>query len=477
MRRHLRWPRWRIVLVVVVVALVGGCVAAWRLLREPGNISHPNLPGFTVPAPPKPRVAGSDEKFSWLNFGNDAARTHYLPAPASMRPPFSLGWTAHGNVLLEFPPVLDVLSLYELRNNGSLYAYSRRTGRLRFRRKLGRLAASSPAAGGGRVYALLLLGRGRARSGRVVALTERHGTIVWSRQLPSRAESSPLLYRGVLYFGSENGIVYALRARDGKLLWKFKASGAVKGGPAMADGKLYLGDYGGHVYALRISDGHLLWKVGTSGARFGLGSGNFYATPTVAFGRVFLGNTDGRVYAFSTANGKLAWAHQTGNYVYSSAAAANVPGIGPTVFAGSYNGRFYAFDARSGRVRWAHKAGGRISGSPVLVGDVVYYSYLPARSGKGHGGTAGLEARNGHVVFSFARGAFNPGVSDGKRFFLVGYASIYELTPKNAPPATVTKHRQVSHATSHPRATKHRASRHRRATRHPTRHKRRHKRR
>ena len=59
---------------------------------------------------------------------------------------------------------------------------------------------------------------------------------------------------------------------------------------------------------------------------------------------------------------------------------ASVPGAGPTVYIGSYDGRLYAFDARSGRVRWAHNAGGKISGAPVVVGDLVFYSNLSRRS-------------------------------------------------------------------------------------------------
>jgi outer membrane protein assembly factor BamB len=429
-----RWPWWRVVLAVVVVLIAGAGVAAWRLLREPGDVSHPNLPGFTVPTtvskpPPKP---ARDDKFTWPVYGYDAARTRYLNAPSWLKPPFKRGWTVPGSVLLEFPPAVDSLSLYELKNNGALYAISKKTGRVRWRRMLGRLAASSPAVGHGVVYADLLLRKAGGQRGRIVALREKDGKILWSRTLPSRAESSPLLRRKVVYFGSENGTVYALRAKNGSVLWTYHADAAVKGGPAFANGILYFGDYSGHMHAVRASNGHRVWRVGTSGARFGFGSGSFYATPAVAFGRVFAGNTDGRVYSFSAQNGKLAWAKRTGGYVYSSAAVNNVKGLGPTVYVGSYDGTFYALNARSGAVRWQHKAGGKISGSPVLIGDVVYYSYLGKGVG-GNGGSAGLSARTGRRLFGIGRGAFNPVVSDNRSLFLVAYSSIYQLIPTDAP--------------------------------------------
>ena len=236
-----------------------------------------------------------------------------------------------------------------------------------------------------------------------------------------------------MYFGDQHGTVYSLRAGDGHVNWTFSASGAVKGGPSLANGKLYFGDYAGRAYALNPRNGHQIWAASTNGARFGFGSGNFYATPAVAFGRVYLGNTDGRVYSFAASTGKLAWATGTGAYVYASAAVANVPGVGPTIYLGSYDGNFYAFDARSGSVRWTHKAGGRISGSPTIVGNVIYFSDLGSRT------TIGLDVRSGRQVFFFPDGAFNPVVADFGAIYLTGYSMLYQMLPK-APQARAATH-------------------------------------
>jgi outer membrane protein assembly factor BamB len=187
---------------------------------------------------------------------------------------------------------------------------------------------------------------------------------------------------------------------------------------------LYFGDYSGRAYAVSARTGHQVWVDTTSGTQFGFGSGNFYATPAVAFGRVYMGNTDGRVYSFAQRNGELAWATGTGAYVYSSAAVADVPGVGPTVYLGSYDGNFYAFDARTGAIRWKHSAGGRISGSPTIVGNVVYFSDLGSRT------TSGLDLRTGRQVYFFPDGAFNPVVADPGAIYLSGYSKLYELLPK-----------------------------------------------
>jgi outer membrane protein assembly factor BamB len=97
-----------------------------------------------------------------------------------------------------------------------------------------------------------------------------------------------------------------------------------------------------------------------------------------------------------------------------------------TVFMGSYDGTFYALDARSGRTVWTYNAGGKISGAPTIVGHIVYFSNLSAKT------TIGLDVRTGHRVFFDNHGAFNPVISDGKRLYLTGYSSEFALIPKKA---------------------------------------------
>jgi outer membrane protein assembly factor BamB len=431
------WSRRRKVLVGLAVALVA-LVGAGAVLAVTRNqdVSNPDVEFRAEPTPtlvpeptPEPdgeRKRGADplDDFVWAQYGYSQDRRRHLPASLALRPPFDRVWSLTGSILLEFGPVIGGRSLYVLKNNGALYAVSKRTGRVRWKRKLGYLAASSPAYGDGKVYVTLLQRGKRTRAGRVSALSARTGKVLWSRLLPSRSESSPLLDNGRLYFGSENGTVYALRASDGAVRWTTKARGAVKGGLALADGKLYFGDYSGRAYAIRQRDGGKVWTASTRGARLGFAAGRFYSTPAVAFGRVYLGNADGAVYSFSSATGKLAWRKRTGDYVYASPAVAQVPGGRPTVYIGSYDGKFYALDARSGRTRWAHDAKGKISGGATVIGDIVYFSNLGKKS------TIGLGARTGRKVFEIGRGAFNPVVSDGRTIFLTGYSSLYALRPQ-----------------------------------------------
>jgi outer membrane protein assembly factor BamB len=364
--------------------------------------------------------------FTWPYYGYDAARTKVLPRSDRFHPPYHRVWLYRQKKLLEFPPAIDHGRLYFVRNDGVVVALKAAGGARAWKRRLGDLAASTPAVGRRRVWVTLLLARHSATGGAVASLSERTGRAYWTRRLPSRAESSPLLLHRRIYFGSENGTVYALNARTGHTVWTYHAAGAVKAGLAYSKGRLYFGDYSGQVYAIRASDGHQVWTTGSGGGLFGR-SGQFYSTPAVDFGRVYVGNTDGRVYSFATSTGQLAWAIRTSAYVYGSPAAEDVPGLGPTVYVGSYDGNFYAFNARSGAIRWHYAAQGKISGGSQIIGSTVYFADL------GHKRVIGLGVKTGRVKFTWPDGAFNPVVADRARLYVIGFGSIYALRPAGRP--------------------------------------------
>ncbi|MEA2355248.1 MAG: hypothetical protein QOD61_1377, partial [Solirubrobacteraceae bacterium] len=401
-------------ILLVILGVAAGLYVDHQ--RRPGSVFHPRVP-FVAQPPPRPTTGIDVAAWPLYGFSKDHARV--APVPARMHPPFRRVWTAYGHALLEFPPVIDHHALYQLDDDGVVHATDTTTGRLLWARKVGTLAASSPAASGNSVYVTLLT-YGHGSRGRVVALRQSDGRIRWIRNLPSRSESSPLLDRGRIYLGSQNGTVYGLNAHSGRVIWTYQAQGAVKASPTLSSGRLYFGDYGGHVQAIRESDGRRLWITGGNGL---IGGGTFYSTPAAVFGRIFLGSTDGRVYAYDAANGSLAWAHQTGSYVYSSPAVTQVAGVGPTVFIGSYDGTFYALNARSGAVRWRYRAGGRISGSPTVLGALVYFAVLGTHR------TVALDLRDGHVVYTRPSGSFDPVVTDGVRIYLSGLTGLFGLIP------------------------------------------------
>jgi len=413
--------RWLwVAIAALVLLLAGAALGAYFYERNrTGSIYHPNARFIPQPAPRLP--ASVPDRFSWPLYGYTKNHTRFFPAGPALHPPFRHVWVRSGRALLEFPPVLEGESIFQLSDNGVLSAINKRNGHTFWSRQLGELSAACPAVVNGMVYATVLARRGGG-GGRIVALTAAHGAIRWSRDVSSRTESSPLVDHGKVFFGSESGKVYALNAHNGNVLWTYQAPGAVKASPSLSGGVLYFGDYSGNLQAVSERTGRRLWISGSEGAL--LGSGNFYSSAAVVYGRVFLGNTDGRVYAYDASTGKLDWAVQTGAYVYASPAVTDAPGIGPTIYLGSYDGNFYALNARSGQITWKFNAGGKISGSATIVGRTVYFADLGQRR------TYGLGVSTGRVVFEKHDGGFDPVISDGQHIYLTGYTGLFALAPR-----------------------------------------------
>jgi outer membrane protein assembly factor BamB len=443
-----RSPRLYAALAALVVLIAAAALGAYLYRRSrTGSIYHPHARFIPQPTPTLP--ASGPSGFAWPIFGYALDHTRFFPAPPSVRPPFKQLWEHDSGTLLEFPPVVYDEDLFQLGDDAVLTAIDKHTGHVLWSRHLGQLSASSPAVTANTVYVTILYSGHPHSPGRVIALNSANGAIRWWRALPSGSESSPLIDRGRVFFGCQNGTVFALEDSDGAVVWTYHAASAVKASPTLSDGVLYFGDYSGRLQAISEQTGKRLWVSKSEGAL--LGSGNFYSTAAVVYGRVFLGNTDGRIYAYDAATGKLDWAVQTGDYVYASPAITNAPGLGPTVYIGSYNGTFYALNARSGHISWQFNAHGRISGSATIIGDVVYFADLAKHR------TYGLGISTGRVLFQKGTGAFDPVISDGVDVYLTGVTGIYGLAPAaQATPATTTTrtHEPSTHpATSTRRAT------------------------
>lgn len=417
-KRLLRDPRllWRehrpfaIGTVAALLVLVASGIVAYGELKRPPDIRNLEV-AFR---PQKPKVQ-KRKTVAWPLYGYDRPRSRYLPAKG-VKPPFRKIWRYTDGPLLEFPPVVAGGRLFFVDNNGYAISLDADTGREIWRRRIGRLNASSPAYYKKRLYIVNLV------PGHVVKLHARTGRVLWKRPLPGRAESSPVVVGRSLYFGCECGELYSLSTRNGNVRWATSLGGPVKSAPAYYGGTLYVGDYGGYMNAVDADTGELKWQSDSLGQGFGT-SGAFYSTPAVAFGRVYAGNNDSRVYSFDRRDGTVAWTYSTGGYVYSGPAVASTKHAKPTVFIGSFDGNVYALNARSGEPRWIRSAGGQVIGSLTAIGDIVYVAEFTDTS------TTGFSMRSGKVKFRYPRGTYTPVVSDGHRVYLVGYSSITALQP------------------------------------------------
>jgi len=193
----------------------------------------------------------------------------------------------------------------------------------------------------------------------------RFGPLAWKYQTDGKIFSSPLLYRHLLLFGSEDKYLYGLNATTGAVAWKFKTDGAVHGSPAVEGGKVFFTSRDGNFYAVDAGSGKLLWKFRTRGEKSAGAKGLwgmkpvteymddpfdfFLSSPTTdpGAGLVYFGSGDGNLYALNMTDGKLQWKFPTGGIIHTAPVLSD-----GTLYFGGWDRYLYAVDSRTGKEKW-----------------------------------------------------------------------------------------------------------------------------
>jgi outer membrane protein assembly factor BamB len=340
----------------------------------------------------------------WPMYGATPARTQSHPA-IKLRPPFRTVWSRGMESLLEFPAVVWEGVAYVANIRGFLAAVSMRNGRVLWRKRIGTTSASSPAVDAARGQLVVAT----KEPGRIALVAMKTGKIRW-RHTIARAEPSPVVVRGVAYFGDESGRVYALDLRRRKVRWIFTGGAKITSSPAVVGRRLYVGDYAGRVFALNARTGRRLW-TGSAGTRV-------YGTVSVAHGRVFAPSVFSGLSALSARTGRLLWRIPVGAYLYSSPAYYR-----GRVYFGTYAGAVYCVDARTGRVVWRRSTGAPVSGAVVIVAGVAYAASFNNRITAWHWGS-------GRKLWSFPRGRYVPVSGNGGRLLIHGGNRLWAVEPK-----------------------------------------------
>jgi outer membrane protein assembly factor BamB len=216
--------------------------------------------------------------------------------------------------------------------------------------------------------------------------------IKWSFKTDGPIASSPAVFNGTVYIGSNDTHLYALDQQTGKEKWKYKTRGPVSSSPALDGGLVYFGSFDGRFYALDATTGTLKWSFAIEVAerRFeakGIHGNSskeqmipdawdFYmSSPVIHKSRVYFGSSNGNVYALNSETGNLVWKFSTQAVVHASPAIS-----GNVLFIGAMDSNFYALDADSGVEKWRFKAGEDMvnhnqvgfQSSSAIVNGIVY---------------------------------------------------------------------------------------------------------
>lgn len=98
-----------------------------------------------------------------------------------------------------------------------------------------------------------------ARSG-VVSGIKAPGKLKWSVELAGALTQPVIADEKVLVADKDNPVLFAFAAGTGELAWRFIPGGRIDSSPTIYKGLVYFGGSDGFVYCLNLSDGSLLWK-------------------------------------------------------------------------------------------------------------------------------------------------------------------------------------------------------------------------
>ena len=246
------------------------------------------------------------------------------------------------------------------------------------------------------------------------------GSLHWKFRTGGKIFSSPAIWQGTAYIGSEDKNLYAIDAKSGTMKWKFTTGGAVHSSPLVFNNTVYFGSYDGYYYALDAGSGRLIWKFRTEGEKRVGATGLwtmkphdqymedlydfFLSSPVIdrddKSPTVYFGSSDGNLYALHAGDGSLKWKFRTRGLIHASPVLYK-----GKVYVGSWDTWLYALDAHSGKEVWKFKTGEQpvyhvlqgIQSSPTPYKGMVCFG---ARDGNFYA----LNARTGHLKWKYAAG-------------------------------------------------------------------------
>ena len=207
-------------------------------------------------------------------------------------------------------------------------------------------------------------------------------TVLWHTPL-SHGDSSPAVYNGKVYAGTNNRQFFCLDADTGEQLWWYKPQSAtfIPSSPTVVDDRVYFGGIeSGFLYCMDAdpSDGidEGVSNDGQVGEGFDLlwiaqAQGPIMSSPAVYDGMVYVGSYDHRMYCFDAVSGSQEWTYETGGIIVSS------PGIADgKLYIGSNDGAVSCLSCDTGSLLWSSMTGGMVVSCPAIAcGIMVVGSY------------------------------------------------------------------------------------------------------
>jgi outer membrane protein assembly factor BamB len=308
---------------------------------------------------------------------------------------------------------------------GHLYAIDTETGAERWNFKADNIATTAPAVADGSVY----VGAWET----FYALNPETGDVRWIFRPEAGAHdspyASPMVNDGIIYFGGR-GKFYALDSKTGQERWKFALSGRVKSTPIVYDGTVYFGSNSPdgreatYFYALDSKTGQEKWKLRTTG-------NGVVGSAAATDGLVYVGTWDDGLLALEAKSGKEKWRFNPDSGVLTAPAVAY-----ETVYI-VVRTTLYALHGTTGQEKWRFASGDRGLYSDAVVADGIVY-FITTSAGFGFiinltepaGHLYAINAQRGQEHWAFSVSYMTsrtPMIADGVIYFGAEDGHVYAV--------------------------------------------------
>jgi outer membrane protein assembly factor BamB len=194
----------------------------------------------------------------------------------------------------------------------------------------------------------------------------------WTFASNANIISTPVVMKGLVIFGNQNGVIQGLSLADGKPQWSVATGSPVFSSPASHGDAVVFGSTDGYVYCLNGMTGTTKWKFKTNGPVLG--------SPIIDKGVVYIGGSDGSFRAIDLKNGKERW-----DFAGLKGPVVSTPLLyKDLVVFGAWDRNLYAVDRKSGHLEWEWSNGSSVRNfSPAacipVAHDGVVYVVAPDR--------------------------------------------------------------------------------------------------
>lgn len=258
-------------------------------------------------------------------------------------------------------------------NEGFIKALDTRRCRLRWQFATGSQIYSTPASNGHEVIA-------SGTDGLVYALDLKSGKLLWQFDSHQHVVSSPVIHGNRALITGSGGRAYALNMEDGSVIWTCEnIDGFVETIPLVYKGMLIFGTWNNHLYSIDINTGKIIWDWCTGYTNRMLSPAA--CVPVAVGNRVFVVAPDRKMTCLDALTGTLLWQSDLGGYAVRE--SMGITADSSLILAKTMDGQIIGVrsDDKEGKVSWKAAASLGYDIAPGVITERDGIIYVPTDKG------------------------------------------------------------------------------------------------